>query len=64
MKKKKIHNFILKFIAGTMFILFLYSLASADSGSMVYAVTALVSLTWLFLFAVANGYVGGDIKSY
>ena len=60
MKKSKVHNIILKFITGTMFILFLFSVAAFDSESIIPAITSLVSFAWLLLFALANGYVGGD----
>lgn len=57
-KKRRIHNFILKFITGTMFILFMFSVAAFDSESILPAITGMVSLTWLLLFALANGYLG------
>ena len=51
---RKAHNFMLWVTAGVMFMVFLISVAAADSDSLWFAVSAVVSLGWLLLFALAN----------
>ena len=57
---RKAHNFMLKGITGTMFLLFMFSVSAIDSNSWLPVIMAVVSLLWLAVFAYANGYMGGD----
>ena len=53
--KRKAHNFILKSITYVAFVLFLLSACAVDSESWIPTIVLFVSMSWLSLFAYANG---------
>jgi hypothetical protein len=53
--KRKSHNFILKTITGFAGVMALTSACAVDSPSWIPMIIFIVCMTWLFLFAYANG---------
>ena len=51
---RKLHNGVLWIITGIMTMVFLVSLASADSESYFFVITTVISLAWIYAFAKVN----------
>lgn len=64
----KIHNFILKAITTIAAVAFLLGACALDSDSKLPAIVCLISLMWIFVFCLANGYISfyergdGDVE--
>ena len=57
-KKYRIKNFILKFISCIMGLIFMIGASALDSeGTNIPLLMVVVSMVWLTLFAISNGYL-------
>ncbi len=64
-KKHRVKNFILKAISYIMGLVFMIGASALDSeGTNIPFLMVVVSMAWLTLFAIPNGYFGMDGDDY